>query len=382
MRLAVFLDVDNTLTVGFIQRTFAALLGVEAEYCAIEDNFQRQSIGSTEFGKQICKLFASQKFTDKAAEKHFDDIQPQPWTDDLLKLSGIDKYLVSSGPSYYIDRLAQKYQIPPENRCRSVYKFNETTGLIESCAAVSSLNKSEFVRKNKEKYEITIGVGDSEKLDGPFLSQVTIPLLTAKSDDFISIPDFQSVILLIDRLSRIADVDKKYATSIAKLTAKSPYDRNVFIMTPYRDTAAFRETITTVRETLKSVGLRAWLASDLSLEEQLWDNAKVFMAGCRAGIAIFTPDEAKGAASGSGEVFNPNVAIEAGYMLALRKPVLILKDIGLPKLPTDFTSFLYRNFDLQHAADTVENEIRQWARTEQLGSPADAPLALPASTGN
>ncbi len=375
MRLAVFLDVDNTLTVGFIQRTFAKLLGVESEYCAIEDQFQSETIDSTEFGRQLCRLFASRQFTQEKAASHFADIQPQPWADDLLTMTGIDKYLVSSGPSYYIDLLAQKHQIPAENCCRSVYKFNNNTRLIESCAAVNSLNKSEFVRRNKEKYDITIGAGDSPLLDGPFLSQVTIPLLTAKSDEYISIPDFQSVILLIDRLSRIAAVDARYGASLDRLYGESKYDNNIFIMTPYRDDAAFRETIRTVKESLSKFGLRGWLASELTLEQQLWDNAKVFMAGCKAGIAIFTTDAQ--AVAGNCDVFNPNVAIEAGYMLARNKPVLLLKDLALTRLPTDMVGFLYQDFDLQHASDTIPKVIKRWVNTERLSTKPLSDTAIP-----
>ena len=375
MRLAVFLDVDNTLTAGFIQRTFASLLGVESEYCAIEDRFQSQTIDSTEFGRQICRLFASKGFTQEAAGKHFADIQPQPWMDELLTMTGIDKYLVSSGPSYYIDLLAEKYHIPAENCCRSVYKFNNNTRLIESCAAVSSQNKSEFVRRKKEKYDITIGVGDSPKLDGPFLSQVTIPLLTAKSDEYISIPDFQSVILLIDRLSRIAGVDRRYSASLDRLYDESKYENNIFIMTPYRDDAAFRETIRSVKESLSRYGLRGWLASELALESQLWDNAEVFMAGCKAGIAIFTA-EAKAPVSDR-DVFNPNVAIEAGYMLARKKPVLLLKDVALTRLPTDMIGFLYKDFDLQHASETIPKLIDLWVNTERLATKSLSGAAIP-----
>ncbi|MGA2369590.1 MAG: hypothetical protein ACLPPV_19215 [Candidatus Korobacteraceae bacterium] len=205
MRIAVFLDVDNTLTTDFIQKQYARVLGCEQEYCKLEDDFQKQVVDSAEFGKQIIKLFASKNFTALAAKKHFKDVKLQAWTDELLRLPGIDKYLVSSGPSYYIDALAEQYQIPAEQRCRSVYKFNEETGIVDSCAAVSSQNKADFVATRKEKYDITIGVGDSDKMDGPFLSHCTIPLLTARTANYISIPDFQSVILLIQRLSAIGE---------------------------------------------------------------------------------------------------------------------------------------------------------------------------------
>src|ERR1039457_1141208 len=144
MRVAVFLDVDNTLTTDFIQKQYAQVLGCEAEYCELETKFQKQAIKSKTFGDEIIKLFASKGFNEEKANAHFKDVHLQSWTDELLKMPNIDKYLVSSGPSYYIDALADRYNIPEENRCRSIYRFNHQSGLIESCTAVDAQYKADF----------------------------------------------------------------------------------------------------------------------------------------------------------------------------------------------------------------------------------------------
>ncbi len=205
MHIAVFLDVDNTLTTDFIQKQYAKALECEAEYEVLEDKFQKEA-NSKAFGEELVKLFASKGFTQEKAREFFDKVPLQKWTDGLLKLGGIDKYLVSSGPNYYIDVLAERYKIPDENIFRSVYKFSRNSPFtIESCEAVSDQNKAKFVSERKGKYDITIGVGDSEKHDGPFLSQVTIPLLRGRTDEYISVSDFQSVILLIKGLLQIAE---------------------------------------------------------------------------------------------------------------------------------------------------------------------------------
>lgn len=207
MRIAVFLDVDKTLTKDFIQQEYARVLGCEPEYLALESEFQSKS-DSVKFGKELIKLFASRGFTQGKAIDNFERIVLQDWTDELLKLPEVDKYLVSSGPSYYIDSLAKKYNIPDENRCRSLYSFNAESHLIESCVAVGAENKADFVKKKisdqKEPYAITIGVGDSPLMDGPFVAHCTIRLMTVRTDHDIYIPDFNSVILLIRRLSELA----------------------------------------------------------------------------------------------------------------------------------------------------------------------------------
>jgi phosphoserine phosphatase len=207
MSIAVFLDVDNTLTTDFIQKQYATVLKCEAEYKTLEDQLQSKAINSGTFGKEIIKLFASKGFTKEEANAHFQDIRLQPGADALLNLSKVDKYLVSSGPSYYIDALAERYNIPEENRCRSIYGFSRQTGLIDSCVAVDEQYKADFVRtkQGKRKYAITIGVGDNPEFDGPFLAHCMIRLMTVETGKYVYIPNFNSVVQLIERLSEIPD---------------------------------------------------------------------------------------------------------------------------------------------------------------------------------
>jgi phosphoserine phosphatase len=235
MRIAVFLDVDKTLTVDFIQQEYARVLGCETEYLALEAEFQSKR-DSTKFGKELIKLFASRGFTEGKAIDNFARIALQEWTDEMLKLPGVDKYLVSSGPSYYIDTLAKKYEIPDESRCRSIYSFNAETHLIESCVAVGSENKADFVTKaissQKTPYAITIGVGDSPLMDGPFVAHCTIRLMTVPTDQAIYIPDFNSVILLIRRLSELAKdgVFDPFQLTLPGLMRKMTVERWAFVI--------------------------------------------------------------------------------------------------------------------------------------------------------
>jgi phosphoserine phosphatase len=206
MRLALFLDVDKTLTLDYIQKEYARALGCEADYCAVEAEFQRGSVDSPTFGKKIIELFAREKFTEERASALYEQIRLQDWTPDLLKLlPPADIYLVSSGPSYFIDALAKNHRIPEGNVCRSEYSFNPKTGIIESCRAVDEQDKAFFVQSKRGEYRITIGVGDSPRYDGPFISNCTIQLMTVSTANFIYIPDLKSVMRLIRRLSEVGE---------------------------------------------------------------------------------------------------------------------------------------------------------------------------------
>ncbi len=218
MRLALFLDVDKTLTQDYIQKEYSRALGCEAEYRALEEEFQGGRVDSPSFGKKIIDLFASKDFTEERASALYGQIRLQDWTPDLLKLlPAADIYLVSSGPNYFIDALAKNYRIPEGNVCRSEYSFNPKTGIIEKCRAIDEQDKAFFVQSKRGDYNITIGVGDSPRYDGPFISNCTIQLMTVSTANFIYIPDLKSVMRLIRRLSEVGG--KPVSIDTSTLTA-------------------------------------------------------------------------------------------------------------------------------------------------------------------
>jgi hypothetical protein len=70
------------------------------------------------------------------------------------------------------------------------------------------------------------------------------------------------------------------------------------------------------------------------------------------GIAVFEDIEKR--------EFNPNVALELGYMLARRRRCLILKEQHLPSLPADVINRLYKPFNMFDVTNSVTREIGRW----------------------
>ena len=76
------------------------------------------------------------------------------------------------------------------------------------------------------------------------------------------------------------------------------------------------------------------------------------MHGCSFGIAVFERIES--------EEPNANVGLEVGYLMALNKPVLLLKDRTLPQLHTDLAGRLYKTFDPHDAEGTIPAQLSKW----------------------
>jgi phosphoserine phosphatase len=207
MQVALFLDIDDTLTKGPIQSFFAKHLGVYEEYRDLEAKFQSQQVASAVFGHDLVSLFAGQQFNRDKATQIYPEVDLQPWSKRLLSLqeNGVDIYFVSSGPSYYIEELARLHDIPKGRVLCSKYYFDAPGFVISSCNAVTGSGKAQFVKGFVSKYPISIGIGDNIAHDGPFIANCTLGFLTIKNDQFPFVPSFEYVIDLVSRLTAIGN---------------------------------------------------------------------------------------------------------------------------------------------------------------------------------
>jgi phosphoserine phosphatase len=210
MKIALFLDVDQTLTRDFIQHVYAKALGVEEEYQKLEDAFQlgldpdrekaMGGISSATFGTELSRLFREREFTRTKAEEIFPKVELWEHVDTLFKWQdkGVAVYLVSSGPNYYIDILADRNKIPRARTKSSTYHFNES-GFIYKCDSVNAQDKHDFVRKEMKQYDLTIGIGDSDRHD-TFVSLCTISMFTIPHKDYIHLTQFSSLSRMLEKL--------------------------------------------------------------------------------------------------------------------------------------------------------------------------------------
>jgi hypothetical protein len=171
--------------------------------------------------------------------------------------------------------------------------------------------------------------------------------------------------------SRLKEMNKQYGeiqarfeyltTVAAELLRESPYEKNIFIMMPFRQNRDERyENIERIiKNELRKAGYRGWLASDRNLAPQLWDNVSAFLLASKFGIAVFTRLEKDNRIQ---EDFNPNVSLELGFLLSRGKKILILKDVALSKLHTDLVGHLYSEFDLNQVNRQLPKIIRKWIK--------------------
>lgn len=133
-----------------------------------------------------------------------------------------------------------------------------------------------------------------------------------------------------------------------------------FIMMRFGETPAHDNIVKAIRSACEARGISALRADDKEYHDDLFPNVLTYIYGSSFGIAVYERIEE--------ESFNPNVSLELGYMLALRKPVMILKDKTLKSLQTDLVGKLYKQFDSQDPKNSIPSQITRWLDDRDLSN--------------
>lgn len=135
------------------------------------------------------------------------------------------------------------------------------------------------------------------------------------------------------------------------------FSRNVFIMIKFdKSNQKLKNVEKEIRSVLTEKGFNPLRADDKVYpnDRDLWDNVCVYMLCCKQGIAVLENQ--------SKQEFNPNVAIEYGYMRALNKRALLLADKKFPKDRADIVGKLRSTFDMDKPESTIRIPLEKWLK--------------------
>ena len=135
------------------------------------------------------------------------------------------------------------------------------------------------------------------------------------------------------------------------------FDKNVFIMMKFGDEPKLKELEKELRDVLIDNGMNPLRADDKVYpnDRDLWNNVCVYMLCCKFGIAVLE--------NYSKQEYNPNVAIEYGFMRALNKNVLLLADSKFPKYPADIIGKLREPFEMDDIKNSIQKAVKKWLKS-------------------
>jgi hypothetical protein len=149
------------------------------------------------------------------------------------------------------------------------------------------------------------------------------------------------------------------AESLESFRSDYPNPRKVaFLMMRFGRTEAHKAIVEGISAALDPLGIAVVRADGKQYHDDLFPNVLTYVWGCGFGVAVFERIET--------EEFNPNIALEVGYMFALRKPVCLLKDRTLKTLHADLVGKLYRVFEPQDPLSSIPKELSLWVKDKEL----------------
>jgi hypothetical protein len=147
---------------------------------------------------------------------------------------------------------------------------------------------------------------------------------------------------------------QKWAGGIARMLKEHPFESNVFLMARFPQDAddPNHGVIEAAREVLAGHGYTLHVASDLTLDEDLWGNVAAHMWACQYGLGLFENRSAEG--------LNYNLLIEVGSMVSIGRRCMLLKDRTADAMPTDLVGHIYNAVDFDKT-DDVSRAVDEWA---------------------
>lgn len=131
-----------------------------------------------------------------------------------------------------------------------------------------------------------------------------------------------------------------------------------FLMMKFEDSPLQTSIVDILKAIFKNHGLKLLRADDKWYADDLFLNIKTYMHCCSFGVALFERINTN--------YFNPNVSLEIGYMMAMSKPLLFLKDKTLTSLQSDLISKLYYEYDFQNPEKTLESVTQKWLTDKEI----------------
>ena len=160
---------------------------------------------------------------------------------------------------------------------------------------------------------------------------------------------------MVNKSLMVTEAPVEVRESLHRFHLDFPDPRKVaFVIMRFGATKAHMDIDAGIKEALGVFGITGIRADEKQYHDDLFHNVLTYMHGCGFGIAVFDRIEE--------ESFNPNISLEVGYMLALKKPLCILKDRTLKTLHSDLVGRLYRVFDPLDPKATIYAQIAPWLR--------------------
>lgn len=225
-----------------------------------------------------------------------------------------------------LDRGFQSLEVLDNNQ-----KGGAVTGTIGDMAVLADADFLRFEKSTAGPYKCTLKGKIYKAVDSNFAEDAPVAPVSTLAQ-----PHPPEIAMPLDRFRTKFPDPKKTGFLIMRFAAEKPY----------------ANIVSAIKNAGKELGLEIIRADENEFHSDLFNNVRTHLHGCGFGIAIYeriSTDEP-----------NANVGLEVGYLMAMGKPVLLLKDKTLEVLQTDLAGKLYKTFDPHDPDGTIPDQLNKW----------------------
>ncbi len=173
---------------------------------------------------------------------------------------------------------------------------------------------------------------------------------------------------LVKLLLRVPPWHSRHRTALGPFFDEGGFEKSVFVMTKFPEGNSepdqkLNTLIKLVEDGLAERGFVARLATKARFHDWLWDEVEVHLLGCATGIAIvedhYRPE------------LNPNVAMEWGWMRAMGRRVLFLREKDFAHGRADLGGLRAWDFEWAAPEPGVRSALNDWFGRPPKPLPAD-----------
>lgn len=143
------------------------------------------------------------------------------------------------------------------------------------------------------------------------------------------------------------------AMSLDRLRVRYPDPKKLgFLIMRFAAAKPFEAIVEAIKKTAAKHDLEIVRADENDFHADLLGNVRTYLHGCGFGIAVYERIDTNEP--------NANVGLEVGYLMAMNKPVLLLKDKTVQTLQSDLAGRLYKPFDPHNPEGTIPAQLEKW----------------------
>ncbi len=269
----------------------------------------------------------------------------------------IDDYFLEPTPYSSLDHRATEYRAQIIDLCLAIARKNNRTEVteIDIVEAVLECHEQEFPVTSNSTYS-------NEALNTPYNTIGHIYCHHSKPL-WIRLDEIRRELALSTGNSAFTGVVEsappEARSAILSLLADYPDTRkNAFLIMPFTPTTVHEGIAQSLKEVLRRQGFTLFRADDYIYSDDLLINIQAYIHASRFGIAVFERMlDDRG---------NNNVSLEVGYMMALKKPICLLKERSIRTLQSDLIGKLYMQFDIHEMENSIEEAVTQWLKVRGI----------------